>query len=56
MFKHSPDYQKVQSQFLEAVETFDPNAIAVSAVNCKSLVNKALYHYQLSAIFWEHIV
>ncbi len=29
-FKHSSEYQKVQFQFLEAVETFDPNAIAVS--------------------------
>ena len=27
--EHSPVYQKIQFSFLDAVETFEPNAIAV---------------------------
>ncbi|RDD42388.1 Transcription factor 25 [Trichoplax sp. H2] len=27
-FEHQPDYQKIQFQFLDAVDTYDPNAIA----------------------------
>ncbi|CAI8041366.1 Transcription factor 25, partial [Geodia barretti] len=29
-FEHSPAYQKIQLRFWEAVDTFDPNSIAVS--------------------------
>eukprot|EP00731_Ephydatia_muelleri_P026995 Em0018g1095a len=37
MFEHSPAYQKVQCMFWDAVETFDPNAIA-------SILNRYPYH------------
>ena len=30
-FEHSPVYQKIQLRFWEAVDTFDPNSIAVSS-------------------------
>ena len=30
VFEHSGDYQKVQFDFWDAVETYDPNSIAVS--------------------------
>ena len=36
-FEHQPDYQKVQFQFLDAVDTYDPNAIAVSKFRDVSL-------------------
>ena len=29
VFEHSGDYQKVQFDFWDAVETYDPNSIAV---------------------------
>ena len=32
VFQHSPEYQKVQFSFWDAVETYDPNSIAVSSV------------------------
>ena len=31
VFEHSQDYQKIQFRFWDAVETFDPEAIVVSA-------------------------
>ena len=32
VFQHSSEYQKVQFSFWDAVETYDPNSIAVSAM------------------------
>ena len=36
-FEHSPAYQKVQLRFWEAVDTLDPNSIAVSGIQYYSI-------------------
>ena len=36
--EHSPAYQKIQCQFWDSVETFDPNAIAVSITQTSRII------------------
>ena len=44
-FEHSPVYQKIQLRFWEAVDTFDPNSIAVSntLLEFSVFANKSYY-------------
>ena len=37
-FDHSPAYQKVQLRFWEAVDTLDPNSIAVSGIQYTAIL------------------